>query len=414
MKTSRVLFIILCCLAFINCKKQAGNNKNNMKNIKENNMNERILDKSSLYLFYNENIIDSFPNKDLLITRYMQEWYANGEHYEEGYEPNEADLTFGYLFTNHSLEVQGYKKVSDDIFYDRIQSIFGITKKDINNKNLILSFNDFFVRVNNIDETKTPDLAFSQEMDYIYFSPKYCIVSDIPLSVRHTNKREDDNLDLIAHPYLYHRNKYIFNDNNASLTWLINNDIGFLETLIREFGYDKDDKINRAIMDKVNKDYVSTQPYNVELLTGLFVKKDYTGKLQIREGLIKTVVDATTIDDKELLNMLESYGYTLRSSLDKNFDLYPQIYEDFSIDQRIRIIAYIGYYTQALYNKYSMEMTSGAWIKSLLYNFYIQNPDQFKKIAESDYYNLPDFKKIIDGVIQDVQDFSTPHNGGEN
>lgn len=45
-----------------------------------------------------------------------------------------------------------------------------------------------------------------------------------------------DQIKLKVSSTIVHRNKYLFNDSQASLTWLINNDNLFLESLVKTFG----------------------------------------------------------------------------------------------------------------------------------------------------------------------------------
>lgn len=280
---------------------------------------------------------------------------------------------------------------------------FGIT---YNKKYFNIIFHDtFFTYL--VSQGGDLDYLRDTEYDYtykhIYFISEYGFITEVPFLRDLINDDEINKESKVCIPDKFvHRNKYLFNNSQSSLTWLVHNDIEFLEILLREFGYDKDDKINSAILNKINKEFYDENQKNRDnngLLINLFAKKDCDGNLTIREGLMKFI---STNYDKQFgtpINILDHYA-TIMSIVDS--EDYPDITSPFNRQERLKIVAYAGYYEDLAREKYYSE---GEWTPA---SFFSNTLDDglLEEIERNNYYGLPGFKEILDSAQAQIEAIS--------
>jgi len=180
---------------------------------------------------------------------------------------------------------------------------------------------------------------------------------------------------------LFYKNQFIFHDSKAALTWLMNNNQGFLRELFLKYGYDKSDIINKMMIDEVKekgelpigKDYKE-----------LFVSKGADGRLLIHQGLLQYMLKHA--DRKNLYYcMLDEYlSYLLDLENEPEFD-------DLTKDERYKAGAYIGYYYGLMYEKCIGTPCDN---QGFGYALYYQK-DFISFIKKNNYFHLKDFDKII-------------------
>ena len=180
---------------------------------------------------------------------------------------------------------------------------------------------------------------------------------------------------------LFYKNQFIFHDSKAALTWLMNNNQGFLRELFLKYGYDKSDIINKMMIDEVKekgelpigKDYKE-----------LFVSKGADGRLLIHQGLLLYMLKHA--DRKNLYYcMLDQYlSYLLDLENEPEFD-------DLTKDERYKAGAYIGYYYGLMYEKCIGTPCDN---QGFGYALYYQK-DFISFIKKNNYFHLKDFDKII-------------------
>ena len=206
-------------------------------------------------------------------------------------------------------------------------------------------------------------------------------------------ERQKENRD-----YIIHLNKYIFNDSRSSLTWLINNYNNFAHLLVKRYGYDKDPRINQIVLEDINKEYLSVQSTENKVLENLFAAKDYYNKLQIREGLMKYIVENTTVEHSELLDRLINYAGYIKDQSPKESEFTPA--------ERYKIMAYAGYYEQLTRNKNNIDdPNSPDWVPpgwhydSFLKRTIDINSEFLKEIKKNDYYGLSGLEDMIESLL---------------
>lgn len=231
------------------------------------------------------------------------------------------------------------------------------------------------------------------------FSPKYNFIYRVE-SLALAVDVEDREYIACMWQAVYHYNKYIFNNSKTSLTWLINNDIEFLEQLVRVFGYGKESRINKAVLEKVSQKYFSTQPYSEDELRNLFAYKCSDGKVYIHSDLMHYIVNNIDKKYKTPLEMLYRFASEMVSK-DNN-----SINEGFTQKERYKIAAYAGYYEAIARKRHDIdnpndpEYTPEGWFPgSFLGNEFVSNPDLLEYIKKNNYFNLPDFDDMIASIL---------------
>lgn len=203
------------------------------------------------------------------------------------------------------------------------------------------------------------------------------------------------------------RNKYLFNDSKADLAWLLANDKEFLKQLVIVFGYDKEEKINKQVIDNLYKSYTkSGQNWYATKLGEIFFIKDCQGKLKIQEGLLNYVSKNTTKDDDHFIYALGNYlGYLFKEDKDDMFSEAPS--KKFNLEEKAKIIAYVANIESPAFYKYKPLNSSTSWQKAgtSLYNITRAHPEILKIIEKNNYYELNPLKKVIESTQFEEENF---------
>ena len=180
---------------------------------------------------------------------------------------------------------------------------------------------------------------------------------------------------------LFYKNQFIFHDSKSALTWLMNNNRGFLRELFLKYGYDKSDIINKMMIDEVKEE--GELPIGKDYKE-LFVSKGADGRLLIHQGLLQYMLKHA--DRKNLYYcMLDEY---LSSLLD--LENVPE-FDDLTKEERYKAGAYIGYYYGLMYEKCIGTPCDN---EGFGYALYYQK-DFISYIKKNNYFHLKDFDKMI-------------------
>ena len=180
---------------------------------------------------------------------------------------------------------------------------------------------------------------------------------------------------------LFYKNQFIFHDSKSALTWLMNNNRGFLRELFLKYGYDKSDIINKMMIDEVKEE--GELPIGKDYKE-LFVSKGADGRLLIHQGLLQYMLKHA--DRKNLYYcMLDQYlSYLL------DMENEPEI-DNLTKEERYKAGAYIGYYYGLMYEKCIGTPCDN---QGFGYALYYQK-DFISYIKKNNYFHLKDFDKII-------------------
>ena len=179
---------------------------------------------------------------------------------------------------------------------------------------------------------------------------------------------------------LFYKNQFIFHDSKAALTWLMNNNRGFLRDLFLEYGYDKSDVINKMMLDEIK---VVNRIPEADETKALFASRGTNGKLLIHRGLMEYMLKHVN-EENEYFLMLDQYASTL-------LDLrnYPE-FDGLTKEERYRIGAYVGYYYGLLFDKgIGTSIDINGFGHGLCYD-----EDLRDYLKRNKYFHLPGFEDI--------------------
>ena len=319
------------------------------------------------------------------------------------YHLTDADIEIAAEIIAKALKNSGYTPPSDKEFFDKINTLFGFSnlKKCAN----IIEHKTFFTY---LISQSGEDVRYLRETEYYYaynhvfFIKNYKFITHVPLLGDMVKITADNKIKMDVDPRIISRNKYLFNNSKAALAYLLHEDQNFLKILVTVFGYDKEPKINKLVMDE----YLKMKENRRDVIGEIIFTKDCTGKLNIRQGLLKYIEENTSADDNALLYALESYGSVLyNGDMDKNYKEDP--FKKFTADEKAVIAAYIASVDGPLFRKYSPYSPSATtsenrnmdvWTRkgSFLYNLSVQHPEVLDIIAKNNYYGLTHLKREIE------------------
>lgn len=364
--------------------------------------------------------------KDSMLTKILIRQLSEGpvsDYNEVKYSIADFEATIRIL--KSKLRDNGFKFISKTLFADKIKLYFK-RSIDISNpdkylyvnyfnhcsKQLIYHPNDHI----NLDgslilknESFLADMYFIPEiLDYQKKYPELKTIEDKPRFAYDEVEKEKIEIDrwkdLTDLPIdreknlltLVHRNKYLFNDSKASLTWLLFNDKIFLQKLLIIFGYDKEMKINKMVLDSLYKEKTLSNTIYGEAISNLFFVKDCQNKLEIRKGLLKYVEENTSSTDNRFIYALGSFMNTLYDGDEYEiFDEDPS--KKFTAVEKAEIVANIANIENPAREKYKSPESSDVWTipGSSLYNLSVSHPEVIKIIEQHHYFGLPKMKEII-------------------
>ena len=190
-----------------------------------------------------------------------------------------------------------------------------------------------------------------------------------------------------------HLNKFLLNNDKASLAWLKQNSPLSLIALLKTYGYDTNESINNIVLADIAHRYL--QDGSASYMLNTFIRKIFFNKphMEIREGLLKSLLRLPVNEKNSIwLAMLDIYIDFLIKDATK--DTYYW-HSWFTQKERYKAAAYFAYYLFKLRAKY--KETSPIFFSHELY----YNKNFYKYLYEQKYFNLPKFKEICDSVYEE-------------
>ena len=309
-----------------------------------------------------------------------------------------TDLAIELIYD--ALKRMGYQSVSDAEARKAIKKYYNI---DISENNIYLARNKLHRYVfkdgaskERLEQRKAMEVDSSETVSYFWnksiYVPKYNYIVSYP-SIENTVElqgfdNDDADEDIVEKGKLYYsidtacfyRNQFIFHDSKAALTWLMNNNQGFLRDLFLEYGYDKSDVINKMMLDEIK---VVNRIPEADETKALFASRGANGKLLIHRGLMEYMLKHVN-EENEYFLMLDQYASTL-------LDLrnYPE-FDGLTKEERYRIGAYVGYYYGLLFDKgIGTSIDINGFGHGLCYD-----EDLRDYLKRNKYFHLPGFEDI--------------------
>lgn len=356
------------------------NNKQNDSLINNTEINKKSI-------MQNNKEIEKILERQLKAGGYSSYYDTDYAYYK--YDKSDLDVTFNPL--KKILVNNGYKITDKDIFINKVKNIFGS----------IPHYNDIFY-INSFDKcSKPPSINYYDPDGFrkdIYISIEYQIVVNLfslpeivdyqkeykEIAVKEDEfpteiikdggtekiyltkwkdipdlaKQRKKNIDILVN-----RNKYLFNNNKASLAWLKFNDQDFLESLVKTFGYVADSDLLKWVIDR---------NLNDDEFDKLIFTKTCDGKYIFHKEIFEIMKQSDAKAKEKYLAFLREH--------------FPKIDENNS-NQEIRI--------QALYCYYSTKLSQNFDSSDLFVFFPRLNEDKFEEeFKKNNYYNISDFKEL--------------------
>ena len=193
-----------------------------------------------------------------------------------------------------------------------------------------------------------------------------------------------NNYDNNEEQLLINRNKYLFNDNKASLAWLKVNDSLFLESLVITFGYTKDKDLLDWVMQR-------NRSKAVEFINNYVFVRNCKGELEIREDILKYIEQKTTDEENTHDYAKALYHYEVYENPNK-----------WTEKEAYKILAYKSNTYDYLFMKYKGIRYNNRWniLGSIYYYSNKGDEKEWKEIEKNfeknNYYNLPHLKEALE------------------
>jgi hypothetical protein len=299
------------------------------------------------------------------------------------------------------LKKNGFKFISGEEFQNKLKTIFNFRtqKSDLNflieypctqDKTAYQVDGNYVVSNNNplfIDSQNKfllESLFIPQLIDYKSQYPAlHQKEKDIPKEkvadgvtvdiIKWSDVKELNEIQFTNSQKLIHRNKYLFNDDKASLTWLKFNDKSFLESLVKTFGYTKDKSLLIFVLRNSYK--------NIDEFQKVLWNERCDEEIILNKDVFDIISEASEQDRTAYLRAISDYLVKETGIKNSPLDKKPSI--------KSEILGKIAYYSTKIGEKSDM-----------YYDFFsilgskeggIQYNEEFKK---NNYYGIADFKQI--------------------
>ena len=418
--------LLLPILILFGCK----NNPSTKENNPDNNDSTKVLNtenKTSLPLAIQQQLGISedmiLPFDSIRMDSLIQDYKialsddSEGDDYEEPewFSDNEQYIKTLIPYAFNDLIKRGFVPLSAIQFQNKLKTL-GLEMQErkkipvINEKKHYFTMPSFTYEA--IDDMASDGLD-KKELNYI----KYGMSNDIFVKgynfilpttyITDYLKEKKGNVVFSLSDETIHLNKFLLNNDKASLAWLKQNSPLSLIALLKTYGYDTNESINNIVLADIAHRYL--QDGSASYMLNTFIRKIFFNKphMEIREGLLKSLLRLPVNEKNSIwLAMLDIYIDFLIKDATK--DTYYW-HSWFTQKERYKAAAYFAYYLFKLRAKY--KETSPIFFSHELY----YNKNFYKYLYEQKYFNLPKFKEICDSVYEEYDiDVKTYLNRQEN
>ena len=404
--------LLLPILILFGCK----NNPSTKENNPDNNDSTKVLNtenKTSLPLAIQQQLGISedmiLPFDSIRMDSLIQDYKialsddSEGDDYEEPewFSDNEQYIKTLIPYAFNDLIKRGFVPLSAIQFQNKLKTL-GLEMQErkkipvINEKKHYFTMPSFTYEA--IDDMASDGLD-KKELNYI----KYGMSNDIFVKgynfilpttyITDYLKEKKGNVVFSLSDETIHLNKFLLNDDKASFAWLKQNSPFSLIALLKNYGYDTNEKINNVVLADILNRY--DQDGSVSGMLNTFIRKIFYNKphMELREGLLKSLL-RLPVNEKNSLWLVMLNEYIKFLIKDGTKDTYAW-YFDFTKKERYKAAAYFGYYLYKLRAKY--KETNPIFFGEELY----YNKNFYKYLYEQKYCNLPKFKEICDSVYEE-------------
>lgn len=376
----KIFQILLLGILLYSCKEASKNNLQKQGYSSNNKTEEKILENQ---------IMNGYAIKEKGL-----DMISDYEYKKEDYDAIKS-LSIDILKKN------GFKLISNEEFQKKLKTIFKVEveKNDLNflieypctqDKTVYQIDGNYVVSNNNpifIDSQNKfllEPLFIPQLIDY---KSQYPAIHQKEKNIPKEKLADGTNVDIIKwadvkelneiqftnNQRLIHRNKYLFNDVKASLTWLKFNDKLFLESLVKTFGYTKDKSLLTFVLRNNYK--------SIDELQKVLWNERCSEDIIFNKEVFEIITEAPEQEQADYLRAIADYLVKEMGNNSSPLDRKSSV--------KAEILGKIAYYSTKIGEKHNM-----------YYDFFsilgsreggAQFEEEFRK---NNYYGISDFKQI--------------------
>ncbi|HEY9257724.1 hypothetical protein, partial [Chitinophaga sp.] len=234
---------------------------------------------------------------------------------------------------------------------------------------------------------------FDYTNDNIFISKEYKFITYVPLLGDFVNFTDSNHYTIEINPPLIARNKYLFNNSQPDLAYLLHEDTFFLKTLVKSFGYTKEPKINDLVMN----DYLNMEDNQIATVGEIIFVKNAKGVLEIKEELLKWISDHTQVNDNRMAEALSTYVDALYENVNnEKYTHNPFTY--FSLNEKRKISAYAAITYDPLYNKFTQKNARIWPATGILEYLLVHDTGLADYLKQQHYFSLPALKNAVEAL----------------
>ena len=321
---------------------------------------------------------------------------------------------------DEAIRRKGYKPVDNERAREAILKYFGVDVNQSNDIQLTRGFRTYIFKNGSATERAKQEksmggdsfgeqeyfwnrLVYVPNYNYIITSPtidsavKIEGLSEYAIDENHRKTIKRGKLYFNFNDSIFfNENNFIFYDSKDALEWLKKNEAAFLIDLLREYGYDKNEEINKLVMANMLKEYTDVDDPWILDNTLASKRKAKHAKVEIRKGLLKSILKLpATEENMEWIRLFNDYiDYLLNIEEQK----LPMWMTEFTKKERYKVAAYLCYYLYEFSKKYDREDTSLLG-HELYYN------DSFRSYIDSQhFFYFPGFEALCDKVYEEYDE----------
>lgn len=339
----------------------------------------------------------------------------------ETYHYSSQDLDVIIPLQKEKLKLSGFRFLTNSEFNNKVNQIFGriinpqsqlkylyASPLEKCEKNIVFNRNKYTASINPPsyyivkNENFITDLyAIPEVIDY---QKKYPNISKLEDNINTNTIIEGNNVQLnlwknaddlqnrryFNEQLLINRNKYLFNDNKASLAWLKFNDQYFLESLVKAFGYTKDKDLVGWVMKR-------NEAKAKEFVNEFLFVRNCKGELEIRDGVLKYIEESTTENEKTHAYVDAIAAYDVHNGNN-----------NWNEKEILKIRAYIANTYDFLFSKFqtigNTNIGRFSYLGLIFYNSNKENGKEWNEIEQNfkdnNYYNLPHLRDVTSYALK--------------
>ena len=321
---------------------------------------------------------------------------------------------------DEAIRRKGYKPVDNERAREAILKYFGVDVNQSNDVQLTRGFRTYIFKNGSATERAKQEksmggdsfgeqeyfwnrLVYVPNYNYIITSPtidsavKIEGLSEYAIDENHRKTIKRGKLYFNFNDSIFfNENNFIFYDSKDALEWLKKNEAAFLIDLLREYGYDKNEEINKLVMANMLKEYTDVDDPWILDNTLASKRKAKHAKVEIRKGLLESILKLpATEENMEWIRLFNDYiDYLLNIEEQK----LPMWMTEFTKEERYKVAAYLCYYLYEFSKKYDREDTSLLG-HELYYN------DSFRNYIDSQhFFYFPGFEALCDKVYEEYDE----------